>query len=519
MNNQSLEVLNFLLLKTDWTTSSEITNICGGSIRLLRNVVKNINSKQLILESSSKGYRISNEYRDYVREVIKDIHNQASSDQNSQNSRIQYIINKFLTSRNKLDYFSLAEELYISESTLNTELVSLRKTLEKYELTLYKQKEFLYLSGNEKNIRRLAKDTIYSEVKDGLLNLKILGQTFRDYNVNKIRTILSTLILQENLYINDFGLLDLVLHLCIAMDRIRNKQSYQTETVVQSSSYIEEPAGYSIAIKMTDEINKLYGIQFNKKEIQEFSLLLLINVKEFEVNNLSLDALKKNIPDSTIGYVYSIIQKVYDNYFVDLNNADFVIRFSLHLDQLLKSHRRIINPLFTSIKHSYPLVFDISVFISDLIVNEYRIKLDNHDISFIALHVGISIENNYKYKIPCIVLFPNYYNLKQHILNNINSNFGNYLDILSTYSDESQIDLKQKFELILSTSPLSNSYGIETLVISPFVNELDHSNILREIHIIQKKQYKTEASDLVLLFRPQNFTIYDNKLTRNEIIR
>jgi lichenan operon transcriptional antiterminator len=517
MNKQELTVLNSLLLKTDWTTSSEIINTCGGSLRLLRNIVKEINSQKLIIDSSQKGYQITNESRDYVRDLIAN-HSTTDNEQNNQDYRVQFIINKFLTSKNRIDYFELAEDLFISESTLNTELVLLRKVLDKYELTLKKQKDFLYLSGEERNIRKLAKDTIYGEVRGGLLNQKILGQTFKNYNVHKIRSILSTLILQQNLYINDFGLLDLVLHLCIAMDRISNKQSYHDAESNLNFSFSKVHKVHTIAIDVTEEIFRLYSIKFNEKEIQEYSLLILLNVKEYEVNSLSFEALRKSIPEKTIQSVYSIISKVYDNYFVDLNNEDFVIRFSLHLDQLINTHKQVLNPLFSSIKHSYPLVFDISVFISDLITNEYSLKLDNHDISFIALHVGMSIESGYMYRIRCILLIPDYYNLKQLLLNNITTNFGNVLDILAIYSDETQIDLNQGFELMLSTSPLSSSYGVETLIISPFISEIDHNNILREIHIIQKKKYKTEKSDLVLLFKPQTFTIIENKLNQSEVL-
>lgn len=518
MNSTSIKVLTLLLSKTEWVTSNEITNNCGCSIRLLRNIVKDINIYQPIIASSNRGYMIDSDFRDDVKQVILDFHTARQVDQDSQDSRVQYIINKFLTSKNSIDYYSLAEELFISESTLNTELVNLRKILEKYEITLYKLKEHIFLKGKEKNIRSLAKDTIYGEVKDGLLNLNILSQTFKDFNVYKIRSILINMILQEGLYVNDFGLLDLILHLCIAMDRIKNKQTYLEDTSEQVKNYERNDSMYSIASKITIEVSKLYEIQFNELEIHEYSLLLTINVKEFEVSQLSLESLKLSIPDTTISFVYSIIKNVYDSYFIDLNNVDFVTRFSLHLNQLLKSHKRIINPLFSSIKYSYPLVFDVSVFIANLIVNEYKIKLDNHDISFIALHVGMSIENGYKHKIPCIVVFPDYYNLKQLLLDHINSNFGNDLDILAIYSDESQIDLNIKFEFIISTSILSNSYGIETLVISPFINQTDHDNILRGIHVIQKKQYRVDGSDLILLFRPQIFLILENKLSREDII-
>lgn len=518
MNIQQIGILKFLLLKSDWSKTNEIINNCGGSVRLLRTVIKDLNAQQPIIVSSINGYKISSEYRDYVRELVTDNIVQGYLDFSNQNFRVQFIINKFLTSKNRINYFDLAEELFISESTLNAELVLLRKVLDKYELTFKKQKDYLCLSGEERNIRKLAKETIYGEVKDGLLNLKILGQTFKNYNVHKIRSVLSTLILQENLYINDFNLLDLVLHLCIAMDRIRNKQSYHDSEIIQSETFVKKNPFLSIAKNITDEIFRLYNIQFNEKEIQEYSFLLLLNVKEFEVKNLSLKALRESIPESTIQSVYIIIQKVYENYFIDLNNEEFVIRFSLHLDQLIKSHKQTINPLFSSIKHSYPLVFDISVFISDLITSENAIKLDNHDISFIALHVGMSIENGYMNRIPCIILIPDYYNLKQLFLNNITLSFGNIMDILSIYSDESLINLNQEFDLILSTFPLSSTYGVETLVISPFINEIDHSNISNAINIIQKKKYKTERSELVLLFKPQIFTIIDDKLNQTEVI-
>ena len=186
MNQQEKDIISYLMMKKDWVTSDEIARHIGISIRTLRSRIKSINYESLLIVSSNKGYKISDKTKNsldeyiYRKEEYKDF---------TVSDRKEYII-KLLLLHKKVEFYELVENLHISESTLFSDLSSIRKRLLSHNLMLIQKNGELRIDGTENNVRKMISELIYQEAREGLLNLNMLDQTFPDYKVLELRKVI-----------------------------------------------------------------------------------------------------------------------------------------------------------------------------------------------------------------------------------------------------------------------------------------------------------------------------------------
>lgn len=515
MMNELL-ILQLLLNKKGWLTSNEISSNLNISIRTIRSVIKAINCKETMVISSPKGYQLNNDFRDYVKSYLID--SNINKETNTPAVRQEYIIKQLLLCNNELDFYELADSLYVSESTLTNDLAFIRKKFELYELVLTRKKDVISIIGDEKNIRKLVSDHIYSEIKDGLLNFNILNSVFPEYDVLAIRSILVEIILKNELSIDDFGITDIVLHICIMLNRISNDKHI---TVNYSVNDYEKTIYAKITKDIFNKIEKITDIPIDDSEINIISPLIAVNTKQLLDKNITLHDLRHFVNPDIINFVQQVTNKLSESYTIDLNNNDFIIRFSLHLNQILNTvNRSNRNPLLKNIKDSYPLIFELSVFIAVLIHEKYPdVMLDDHEISYISLHVGMSIDKDNHNKVDAILITPDYYRLKEKIINLLEHSFPMKINIVRTYNDESEVDFAKHFDLILSTQSVSVSSNAEFLQITPFINDNDFSNIQYILEVINLKKKLNNNQSLYSLFDEKCFTIIENTdLSKEEII-
>ena len=114
--------------------------------------------------------------------------------------------------------------------------------------------------------------------------------------------------------------------------------------------------------------------------------------------------------------VDSIVQAVKQVYDIDLTDIDFFIPFALHIDNMLVRIRQNVsvhNPLLHSIKAMSPIIYDIAVYISNLINHQEHVQLCEDEIAYIALHLGGALETQKELanRVPAVLYCPSYYNM------------------------------------------------------------------------------------------------------------
>ena len=121
-------------------------------------------------------------------------------------------------------------------------------------------------------------------------------------------------------------------------------------------------------------------------------------------------SLEKNIIQLTEKYV----QEINNYYMIDLSSDSFKTPFALHLKNLIfraKENRYTANSMAQIIRTNSPLVFDIAIFISLDLMEQFNITINEDETAFLAMHIGAEIErqSESKTKVPVILICPDYH--------------------------------------------------------------------------------------------------------------
>lgn len=519
MNQQEKDIISYLMMKKDWVTSDEIARHIGISIRTLRSRIKSINYESLLIVSSNKGYKISDKTKNsldeyiYRKEEYKDF---------TVSDRKEYII-KLLLLHKKVEFYEMVENLHISESTLFSDLSSIRKRLLSHNLMLIQKNGELRIDGTENNVRKMISELIYQEAREGLLNLNMLDQTFPDYKVLELRKVIIEEIAQFDLVTNDYNIINIILHFCIILDRIKYSSSIDDMLYVSKEEENEEDLQYQVTRKIVKKLSSILLMPFEKIPIEPFYLTIQVYTQE-KTERINKKLCKYN--DRELKEIMSFCRQqiilIRQNFYVEINSDTFLNSFSYHLMQLIKHKRNSLkNPLYQNIKDSYPVIFEIAAYISKNIREKWkRIEMGEHEISYVAIHVGMGLEKTCNKKTRVILINPEYYNLNQIMIDKILTNFRDEVDIVNVYSDESDIG-DDEYDIVLSTSILTKRKYLVSEEISIFINQNDIKKIRNCLELVHKQKYISNSNRFNYLFHENLFCIIDEEkeIKEEDVIR
>ena len=517
MKKKSIDLIH-LLLESQPCTSSYLAENLEVSVRSIKNYVKSINdiSESTIL-SSHRGYTINPEKAKQL------IHSSITSIPQSSNERVIYILNQLLKHNNNtpINVFDLCDTLYISFSTLKNDLNKIKRKISKYDLYLFSHENEISLQGLEKNKRKLLSSILYTESNVNFVNLESIQKSFVDIDIDYIKNTVLEVFSQYHYYINDYSLINLVLHLTIAIDRLQNKNVSTHEYNHDTLSDLEDG---KIAQIIAKNFEQKFNIKFNETEIYELTLLIISRATTIDYKSINLKNLDKFIGKDCLDLVNELIKTVSAYYYIDLNEEDFMIRFALHIRNLLyraNNNHLSKNPLTNGIKTSCPLIYDISVSLAGIIKERMNISINDDEIAYIAFHLGSTIEaqKDLTTKITGVLYCPNYYDMNTKLINKINEHCLNDLLITNILTSEDDFKKIKEEDLIIATIPLSNVYNAPIIQIDPFLSQNNLKNLKEKIYAIQDLKKKNEFKQyLQELITPELFEINKKISTQKECI-
>ena len=180
--NKSKDILDYFINHYPQSLSiKKISDKFGVSERQIKNYIKQINEnnfqKELILQNDNGDYFLCDDFRDMTKET--------SHPEYLPKERVSTIISMLVLSDTPINIFDLADELYVSRPTVESDLLKVRRTISPFKLTLDTKNDVVSISGTEKDKRRLVSYMITNETNSGLMNIE----------QNKFLMIVTTLIL------------------------------------------------------------------------------------------------------------------------------------------------------------------------------------------------------------------------------------------------------------------------------------------------------------------------------------
>ncbi|TCP31210.1 BglG family transcriptional antiterminator [Scopulibacillus darangshiensis] len=497
-------IIQFLLSRNDWVKADILAKQFSVSSRSIRKYVNEINetSPSVLIMSSNLGYKLSeNDYYEMQRKKQKE-----TPEGQTPLERLYYLLKQSITHSEGMDIFDLSEKIYVSTSTIEGDLKKAKSLLEKFNLSFKRDGDLIILNGLEQDKRKLMSHIFYEETKDQFLHLDSIQEAF-GYDLKNFKEELVKVFASYNLYVNEYTIGNILLHIVIATERISQHRTISEENIKTLTKTKE----YKAASDIAKLIKTKFGVTFEGAELYYLSVLLISKTTILSYDSLNKENLCEYIEKQYIRLVNEIIQKVKDYYLVDIYDEEFLIKFTLHIRNLINRARHNYlskNPLTKQIKSSYPLIYDLAVFISNEIQKKEHIQINEDEIAYIAFHIGAFLERQkvLEHKITCTVVCPEYYNMHISLIKRLEKSFGLQMEI-SRVITTADFDLGHiDSDIIITTIQIPYLIGFEVIYLNPFILEEDILKIQNSINQIKKERSHIKLKNhLASLFDPHLF--------------
>ena len=408
----------------------------------------------------------------------------------------------------------LSQEFLVSTSLIKNDLKRLNKKLEDTNLELERKAHYgIKIIGPIKY-----KQNVLSEIasKENRKLEEFYSKFVSDKKMENIKTTEENILVKYKLEANFVELEELKLQLVLlyikASLRRNNKEKGFTQLKVSYDDIIIEHIIREVFCELkffiTDE-EKDYLSDFIKRKTKN---------KESEINSAQKDKLQ--------GLIYNFFEEVdkeYSTYF--LEDKEFFNLLYLHIASLIERVKRdqnLKNPFSRQISHQYPTVFNLAIQLSKRLEKEYEIKINQHEIGFIATHIAVPFEKRqgenfkqkYKIGIVCSSGGGSAYLIKlrlQEIFPNAEVKNFSLLD------KEKIIEFLP--DLIFSITDLSFEVNAPVILIKEILDDLDYKKIKESVRYVDDFGKVTNPQQYFLsLFSKKHFICIKRKLEYKDIL-
>ncbi len=517
MADRKASLVQLLLTQNNRLNASQLASQLGVSLRTIHNDIRQINSEYPdAITSTPNGYQIN---IDTAKRILQPKH---SSIPVNNSERCAYILSRLVQSGNSLNIYDLCDEIFISSTTFQSLLGKMRRLTREHDLTLSVSGDMITLTGAEKNKRQLISSLLYSESGTAFFSFDALQEAFPSISIEDIRNDIMEVLNEQHYFINDYSLLNLLLHIVISINRIQN--GYINSNPIFDETPLS-PDEHACARKIVGKLESRFQITFSEAEIFELTLLLVSRASSMDYNSITKDNIETYIGKECLDLVLLLIRTIDEYYDIDLQEPEFFIRFALHIHNMLvraNTQNFCKNPLVSEIRQSCPLIYDVSVQLSGIILEQTGIILNEDEIAYIALHLGGAMETQKEMSrlVPAVLYCPSYYNINTDLADRLTRKLNDKINLTNIYTSEHDLDGLSADVLLISTVRPHRVLDTPLVLISPFLTNTDTIAISKRVDEIntanRKALLKAELSQII---SPQLFEVGNRYATRDRLLQ
>lgn len=308
----------------------------------------------------------------------------------TQNDRILYLLRRLVLSSEYLKLGDIADDMYVSKSTISADMNQVRAILRRYELVIQNKPHYgMKVEGSENAIRKCILDygLINEDVFSPNESLDIWSKIMDDPDYELVDQVLKEVMSQEAFQMYGTFLNNLIMHVLLAVKRIRSHCYVERNVNTICDGFQRE---YEAAKRIAAGIAAVMDIEFPESEIRYLQLHMI--GKQSESGDIEgyddLQYLSERMIQSA--------SDLYNCHFHEDEQLrkDLLVHLKAVKSRLeIGTHLR--NPLMGEIKSQYPFAFEIAI---SCIKNEWnwmRLMSDD-EIGYIAVHFAASLERTRK---------------------------------------------------------------------------------------------------------------------------
>ncbi|EOZ5987578.1 transcription antiterminator [Enterococcus faecium] len=477
LSERQKKIILILLEEKRELTGELISRQLGKSLRTIQNDIYEINQDfPKLIASTNKGYSVNPD--------------QLSSNQLELETNYleeKKIQQKIIFSLTPLNIDSLAEEFFMSTSLLNKHLKKFKKQLNQFDLNLAREQNMVFIKGEEYNKRLFIRDMIFSEIGIGHKSLDAVTGYLTTLDSKHIESIVISTIKKFNYYIETPYLTNLLINVLITLSRIETSKLLENKNFDISTNSIE----YKIAKEICERLQFHWYVEITDKDIEYIAISIEGQIKSKE----TINPINENYQETI--RIKLIIQKVFNYYLLNLDYEEILPNFIKHIEALLKRgiSKQFVasNIISTGIRETAPFIYDVAVYLTKLLEDEFNIKIPADEIGLLSIYIGYVIEQSSPKSqlIKIGLCCPDYHHFSSKLMNQLKEIFSNQIQIVFVEQQIPTINQIEKVDLIISTIKF-NCMGKNFVLISPFFSDSEKNNVMNEINLIQKNKDNEE---------------------------
>lgn len=514
---EKLILQSLLENKNHYMTSKELASQLSCSDRTIRTYLKSLMDWKpheigwKIIAKQGYGYKLELQDKalcqDFIQaELLTEVN--AAKTENIED-RYNYILNKLLFEQEKIYFDNLAEELFVSRSTLSADFKKIRKDLAKYDLQIEsKANRGVYVKGSERNKRRFIMDYFFRDnFFQSLHNYITIEVPSRQISLEELTIIVLDECREGHLKLSDFVIQNLVIHIALSFKRIAEGfQINQIENWNQENYLAER----KIAEKILHRVYLATGLEFPKEEV-DYITLHLISKASCQDNQYAKKDINQEIRRQLLEALEQV-EHVKDYQFQhDFQLVEGVVTHLVTLLVRLQNHVVLENPLLKDIQQQYSSVLAMTRELLQAMPIFSKENLSDDEVAYVALHFMAALERlKEKQKFNILVICATGYGSAQMLKNRIDNELGNLVHIVDVigYYELSDERLKN-IDFIISSIDLSNLvFSVPVFTVSIFLNADELEGIRQKITQLKPVEGHLKA-DLTAIVPTTKENIFD----------
>lgn len=375
--------------KKSYINSIELADMLGVSSRTVKRDLKEISEilkdNGAEVEATNQGYRLIINEDELFSQFIDENISSSAEVSGKKSDKVNGIL-ELLLSNLYINQDEIADELYISRSSINKVMMDVKNILSEYKITIQNKPHYGYiLEGNEIDIRNCMVRFLTQRKEDNsiLISNRLVGFKEEDYYnlLEEIKNIFKDLKIRKN----DIEINYITRYIVISIFRVK----YNCEIVLDDNINISlDNSVISASKTIAKKIKERFKVEFTFEDILYISYIIgnnHIEIKELDDSGISVEQM-----------VIHAIDKIKNEYDIDFFRDGTLLKGLIN--HLYTSYSRyclnvtLDNPLINLIKSKYIEAYNYSILFSKVFKEEYGISMTEEDIGYIALHFAASLE-------------------------------------------------------------------------------------------------------------------------------
>ena len=498
MSDKQARMLDYLSQAPDWATAGELADRLGVTPRSVRSYVTQVKAAAHplgVIESGPAGYRLNRE----AYAAFRATPGARPAEHETPQDRLYQLMRRLTDSTDGLDVYELAAALFVSDSTMEADLAKARSLLPGTGLALTRHASVVTLTGSETDRRRLLGRMFREESARGLLELEAIQREFASESLGAFKTDLIAMLDAQGYFVNEYGTNNVLLHVAIAVDRVAKRAA-----AALGDAGVDSLPPSDFAAALGTLITRHFDVTLEPGDLDYLAVLLKTRVITPGHDQPAEVVVENYVQADDLDVVRRIVRRASEEYLVDLADDSFLVRLTLHVRNLIdraqdKSYSR--NPLTRSIKTSYPMTYELAVYIASELQREKRIVINDDEIAYIAMHVGAHLEHQSRREelVTCAIVCPNYYDMHVLLRERIERVLGNDLEVVAVFT-RSDVDWDRLDADLVLTTIDPKPHADRVIVIQPFLTDGDIDRIRQAASRVRRLRRRAQIRDDLLRF-------------------